>query len=154
MIHGPRLSEPLTPNEIHARLPALVERLRTLPVRLAYLHGSFLRIDSLTPLSDLDLAFLMEPQPPSGLRGSFLKLNEVCSLVFPDDLADIAILNSAAPEFRFKVIEKGKLFYCQHDQYRAQFEYETFRDYQDTAFLRQEFHRVMVRAIREGQFFG
>ncbi len=65
----------------------------------------------------------------------------------------LAILNNAAPEFRFKVIEKGKLFYCQHDQYRAQFEYETFRDYQDTAFLRQEFHRVMVRAIREDRFW-
>ncbi|MDA2927140.1 nucleotidyltransferase domain-containing protein [Acidobacteria bacterium AH-259-G07] len=136
------------------KLPALVQALGEVPVRLAYLHGSFVTSDNPSDLSDLDLAFVVKPRGKGDIGDLYLRLFRTCSQFFPDDRLDIAILDETSPEFRFKVIEKGKLIYCRSEQDRIHFEYAAVNDYQDTAFLRDEFHRIMVKAIREGEFFG
>ncbi|MFQ5929730.1 MAG: nucleotidyltransferase domain-containing protein [Acidobacteriota bacterium] len=154
MIRHTPISKPLTVQEVARKLPALVEALGELPIRLAYLHGSFVSAENPGDLSDVDLAFVVKSPGKGEIGDIYLRLFRTCSQFFADDRLDIAILDEMSPEFRFKVVERGKLIYCRSEQDRIQFEYAALKDYQETAFLRDEFHRIMVKAIREGEFFG
>jgi predicted nucleotidyltransferase len=123
--------EPL-PADIRARLAGLGEHLRTDPQVVAlYLFGSFAH-GTEGPLSDVDLALLLDPAVP---RAPFARLTldyltAINRLLGTDEVSFI-LLNDAPLTFRYEVVRTGKILIDNHPELRLAFEVRTEDLYMD-----------------------
>ena len=88
--------------------------------------------------SDIDIAILKDgavdnASHPYGYPANVL--TELFKLLRTDQV-DLAILNSAPPLLRHRVLRFGKLIYCTDETARVRFQVKTMRDYCDSRRLR------------------
>ncbi len=121
----------------------LVERLRQAlpgllagtPVRMAYLFGSTAE-GRTTPLSDVDIALVFDPQPGGGwtaYRQLMLEMDieaglEDCCRLYH---SDVRIINHAPLMLRGRVVQRGCLLYSADEDFRIGFETLTLKEYLD-----------------------
>jgi len=116
-------------------------------VSLGYLFGSAAR-DRLTPLSDIDVAVLLDGRPET--RTDLLdRLAEALSRSLGTDAIDLVMLNAAPPPIRYRVIRDGVLMVCRDQKIRERFEADTVRRYLDFKPLRDRAFRDMQKALGE-----
>jgi predicted nucleotidyltransferase len=116
-------------------------------VSLGYLFGSAAR-DKLTPLSDIDVAVLLDGRPET--RPEVLdRLAEALTRSLGTDAIDLVLLNAAPPPIRYRVIRDGLLLVCRDQSIRERFESDTVRRYLDFKPLRDGAFRDMQKALGE-----
>jgi len=116
------------PADIKQRLAQLVPLFEREGVVLAYLFGSLSQGQS---GQDVDLALLRPDAPVFRLRQSISECLETERL----DLID---LKRTSPVLRFEIISTGRLLYSTTPDVCNEFELDTIRLYQDTAWLRRQ----------------
>ncbi|ACA58922.1 type VII toxin-antitoxin system MntA family adenylyltransferase antitoxin [Candidatus Desulforudis audaxviator] len=118
-------------------------------VTAAYLFGSQVKGNA-GPLSDIDLAFLVEPTLisqrtyPYGYR-AFL-LTELISILKSTEI-DLIILNEVPPLLQFQVIYHGEVLFSRSDKKRLAFHVKAFNEYQDMRPLLAVQHKYMVERL-------
>ena len=142
--------EVLSPEQVEALLPKLVRVCADAPVILLYLHGSHAR-GTQAPLSDIDLAVLLEPECGRDYRvhGDLLMaLQEACGR---DDI-DLVIFNTAGPIIRDRVIRHGRLVYARSEAQRVAFEADALKRAMDFSYYSQVYDDALFRQLKEGRF--
>lgn len=110
--------------------PEIGERLRRFPlifseyseVVVVYLFGSFAK-GEIKPLSDIDIAYLLDPQPLEDYLDKDLGLQAAIIRALGTDEVDCYLLNKAPLPFQYEVIQTGKVIYCR--DFLAKKRYET-----------------------------
>lgn len=121
-----------------------------------YLFGSQASQTS-GPLSDLDVALLLEPdllaersaQHPFGPR-AYYATELQRALARPD--VDIVVLHRATPLLAHRVIDRGRLVFCRDDRERSRFHAHALMRYLDTRPLRQLERAYLRRRLRDDRF--
>jgi hypothetical protein len=146
MITEPRV---LTPGEVEALAARLAALCTAQPVVLLYLHGSHVR-GTQGPLSDLDVAVLLEQPAARGLAVLDLlsALQEACRR---DDV-DLVVLNTAGPIIRDRVVRHGRLIYARSEADRIRFEAAAIKEALDFRFFSRVYDDALFRQLREGRF--
>jgi predicted nucleotidyltransferase len=111
------------------------------PVIAAYLFGSQAAGGS-TPLSDVDIAVLLEPDTPSPGTVQVALISDLMLALRRSDI-DVVVLNSAPPLLKVRAIS-GPLLYCRDELARARFEVAARREYFDTKPLRDAQDRALL----------
>lgn len=117
-----------------------------------YLFGSQTK-GTVGLMSDIDLAFLVEPalirgtDLPYGYR-AFL-LTELMSILGTNDL-DLIVLNEVPPLLKFQVIYHGEVIFSRSEGKRRAFQIKAFNEYQDVRpLLAVQRHYLMGRLDRQ-----
>jgi predicted nucleotidyltransferase len=142
--------EVLSPEQVEALLPKLVRVCADAPVILLYLHGSHAR-GTQAPLSDIDLAVLLEPECGRDYRvhGDLLMaLQEACGR---DDI-DLVIFNTAGPIIHDRVIRHGRLLYARREAQRIAFEADALKRAMDFNYYSKVYDDALFRQLREGRW--
>ena len=148
-MYSTRTPEVLSPEQVEALLPKLVRVGAAAPVILLYLHGSHAR-GTQAPLSDIDLAVLLEPECGRDYRvhGDLLMaLQEACGR---DDI-DLVIFNAAGPIIRDRVIRHGRLVYARSEAQRVAFEADALKRAMDFSYYSQVYDDALFRQLKEGR---
>ena len=142
--------EVLSPEQLEALLPKWVQIVRDAPVLLLYLHGSYAK-GTPAPLSDIDLAVLLEPECGRDYRvhGDLLMaLQETCGR---NDI-DLVIFNTAGPIIRDRVIRHGRLLYARREAQRIAFEADALKRAMDFSYYSKVYDDALFRQLREGRW--
>jgi hypothetical protein len=142
--------EVLSPEQVEALLPKLVRVCADAPVILLYLHGSHAR-GTQAPLSDIDLAVLLEPECGRDYRvhsDLLMTLQEACGR---DDI-DLVIFNTAGPIIRDRVIRHGRLVYARSEAQRVAFEADALKRAMDFSYYSQVYDDALFRQLKGGRF--
>jgi len=116
----------LTEGEVDALLGRLAEVCVPLRVVLLYLHGSYAR-GTPGPLSDLDLAVLLDAEAERDSDTVLRVLSQLCTLCGRDDV-DVVLLRSAGPAVKDRVVRSGRLVFARSDTDRIRFEAAAIRE--------------------------
>lgn len=119
------------------------------PVVAVYLFGSQ-AAGATTPLSDIDVAVLLEPGVVSPGKVQALLISDLM-LVFRRSDIDVVVLNAAPPLLKQRAIARGHLLYCRDEIARLRFEVAARRQYIDTQALREEQDRALLDRYASGQ---
>lgn len=103
------------------------------PVVAAYVFGSQVSGET-TPLSDVDIAVVLDPAVDSPGRLQAILISDLMAALHRSDV-DVVILNNVPPLLKERAIS-GRLVYCRDDMARVRFEVAARREYFDTARLR------------------
>jgi predicted nucleotidyltransferase len=142
-------------SSLREHLPALVAGT---PVRLAYLYGSAAE-GKTTPLSDVDIALVLEPQQAEQINGYNqliletdveLGLERNCKL----DNADVRVINHAPLMLQGRVVQRGKLLYSSDEELRIGFETLTLKMYLDFLPIDALFREAYFERARLGLEVG
>jgi len=134
--------------EVLAKLPQVRRALQRHEVQLAYLFGS-MAMDRAGPLSDIDIAVLLDPSTYRWLDAYCDIHSDLCH-VFGADNIDLVMLNEAPPPIRFAAIRDGMLIYAIDEPTRVRFVEEAIFEYHDTKPLRDEHRHYLYRQIKLG----
>lgn len=120
------------PADIRARLVGLSEQFRTDPQVVAlYLFGSFAR-GTEGPLSDVDLALLIDPAVPRAqFEGLTLDYLTAINRRLGTDEVSFILLNDAPLTFRYEVVRTGRILVDNQPEVRLAFEVRTEDLYMD-----------------------
>jgi len=121
---------------------AVVAVCRRYPVAVAYLFGSQVT-GATTPLSDVDVAVLLESGTPSPGVVQASLISDLMLALRRSDI-DVVILNSAPPLLKERAISRGRVVYCRDERARLQFEVAARREYFDTQPLRDAQDRALL----------
>jgi hypothetical protein len=123
------------------------------PVALAYLYGSAAS-GRATPLSDVDIALVMEEQEFDPAQRLELELKIEDQLVQACEIAelDVRFINQAPIMVRGEVVTNGILLYSRDEIFRVEFESSTRSEYFDfmpVAAMHQKatFERLLERGL-------
>lgn len=134
--------------DVSGRLSELTDRLKAVPhLVAAFVYGSYGTPDQ-TPLSDIDLALLFEPDREPSFDDKLDLIGLVTSTLHEDD-ASVTVLNEAPPVFQFRVIDTGRLFLCRDAAALADFKATVFSRYADFMIDFRQFAREYDEALRE-----
>ncbi len=114
---------------------------RRFGIRFVLLFGSLATGDG-GPVSDVDLAFFINPKLPHDLDTE-LGIGVLLSKALQTDDVDVVILNNANPVLKFNAVQKGVLLFCVDEGEYEDFVIRTaseFYDYQE--FLDQQYEDV------------
>lgn len=116
-----------------------------------YLFGSYGR-DDIGPLSDVDIAVLLEPRVSSVnyFEKQLRLMRDACHLLHTDEV-DLVILNEAPIDLQYAVLESGKLLYARDNPLRIRYETKIIERYLDSTRLRKEYFHFLKKHIREGR---
>ncbi len=119
-----------TASEIKEKCPEII---------FAFLHGSA-KDGTVKENSDIDIAIYLNQK--SGLD-SYTKIIDIVEKNVPGAQADIGILNSADPIYRFEAL-KGKMLFCRNKEKYTGFFSLTCREYEDQIadYERQQKYRI------------
>ncbi|MCM8779320.1 MAG: nucleotidyltransferase domain-containing protein [Candidatus Omnitrophica bacterium] len=111
-----------------------------------YLFGSSVE-DQGNLSSDLDIGIYLED--PEGI--CLLELHSEFSKIFCRDKIDIVVLNKVSLLMQFKIIQKGKLIYCQDELKRIRYETKIMSLYHDRRYYyKRHIQRSLERIAKEG----
>jgi len=103
-------------------------------VLLAYLYGSYLRLDT---YQDIDIALLlngtMEPYALFKLQVQIA--GEIEDLLSPRVPCDVRVLNDAPVEFQYEAIRTGSIIFCRNEEQKIDYETDMMRQYLDLEYL-------------------
>ena len=103
-------------------------------VLLAYLYGSYLRLDT---YQDIDIALLlngtMEPYALFKLQVQIA--GEIEDLLSPRVPCDVRVLNDAPVEFQYEAIRTGNIIFCRNEEQKIDYETDMMRQYLDLVYL-------------------
>lgn len=117
-------------------------------VQAAYLFGSFARERS-GPLSDIDIAVLIEPDVPH--REEIVgEIQDTLCRALRTDRIDLVDLNRSSPPLAYRVIRDGKQVFCRDPVARESFESGTVMRYLDFQPLRDRAFQSGREHILEG----
>lgn len=124
------------------RLKEIADRVAALPALDAlWLFGSYARGEE-TPLSDVDLAYLMRPGAEQAEQD--VALYRTLSAHFGTDELTLLDLAGAGPAVAFRVLQEGKLLFCRNAQ--------TVADLTEAVLARHsEIRRLVAEALRNDQ---
>lgn len=118
----------------------------------AYVFGSHAS-DKITPLSDFDLALLIDntvpPEKYFDFRITFRSRNGFPRL---EGELDLVILNETPPLLTYEIIRKGKLIYCKDKHRLVLYIARAIQRYLDTKHLRKMQFSAVTKRIKEGKF--
>lgn len=142
---------PLSPEQLEALVPKLIEAGRgNETVVLLYLHGSYAQ-GTQAPLSDIDLAVLLESDRSRDYRlvtELLLAFQEICGR---DDV-DLVVLNTAGPLIQDRVVRHGRLLYAKTEAQRVRFEAWALKRAMDFRYYSRVYDDAMFDRLREGHF--
>jgi len=141
--------EVLPPEQVEALLPKLVRVCADAPVMLLYLHGSHAK-GTQAPLSDIDLAVLLEPEHGRDYRifsDLLTALQDACGR---DDI-DLVVFNTAGPIIRNRVIRHGRLLYARSEAQRIAFEADALKRAMDFGYYSKVYDDALFRQLKEGR---
>ena len=142
--------EVLSLEQVEALLPKWVQIVRDAPVLLLYLHGSYAK-GTQAPLSDIDLAVLLEPE-----HGRDYRLYGELQIAFQDacgrDDIDLVVFNTAGPIIRDRVIRHGRLLYARTEAQRIAFEADALKRAMDFSYYSQVYDDALFWQLKEGHF--
>lgn len=115
-------------------------------LRLIYLFGSKAK-DISTPLSDIDIAILIDNYENQDLRQIILDLIFEFSQLFKSDKIDLLILNEASLAIQFKVISESKPLFQITPENRADYEEKVVKLYLDFIKFENEYYETMNERI-------
>ncbi len=99
-------------------------------IKIAYLFGSAAK-RKMSPLSDIDIAFLLDEKLPKSRRADkLLFLISGITDILGTDRVDIVIMNDMDYAFRYEVIKTGKLLFSEEPA-RVEFETSVMSEYLD-----------------------
>ncbi len=131
----------------------IIEKLKKAGVGIVYFFGS--RADgSALEKSDYDLGVVFVDKVSAEIGGSglYLRIYDVLSEVIPDALRgpnlDISFLQRANPILQMKAIQSGNILFEINSIFRADYEEEVIRYYNDYLPLKKEFEESTIRAFQ------
>ena len=139
------------PADVLAKLPQLVERLKDTPsVQALYFFGSLAR-GELKPLSDLDLALLLDRDlTKDEIFARHLDVIGLVSDVLGTDEFDLLILNRAPLRMAYHVLKEGRLMFFKERRQLADFRERVIKLYLDFARCRKQFDRAFMQGVGLG----
>ncbi len=118
----------------------------------AYLFGSYATVRE-SPLSDLDVAVLLDSRfPSSSYLDKQIELLTYLSQVMGTDRVDVVILNRASPLLAHRILRDGHLLFSKDESQRIYFQTRAIDLYLDMEPARRESDRQLIQRIKEGQF--
>lgn len=140
------------PPEVVGFIPQLAEELcKKSFVVLIYLFGSLAR-NEIGPLSDVDIAVLLEGNIPRDQYFSIRQdLFRRASSILRTDEVDVVILNRATPLMKYQIIKYGRLLYAKTDSQKNEFEQRVLADYFDTTWLRKVQEQCLLKRVKNGK---
>ncbi|MEW5954257.1 MAG: nucleotidyltransferase domain-containing protein [Bacillota bacterium] len=138
-------------------IPLLIEKLKTDENIVAvYLFGSYAESKQ-TPVSDIDLAVLLDRDfPPGRYFEKKLELLSIITQLLNTDEVDLAILNQSPLALSYRVLSKGRLLYEKENGkgQRVSFQVRTYDRYFDFKPIEKILHEGLTRRIKEDRFGG
>jgi predicted nucleotidyltransferase len=136
------------PSDILDRLPSLKGKLRDVDVIDAvYLFGS-LTEKNLKPLSDIDIAILLQKQlgadQISVLRSSLAGL--IADTLVTEEF-DLVILNDAPVRFSYNILKNGILLFARDEKHLIDFREKVVKYYLDFSFYLKEFDKTFLKGL-------
>lgn len=129
-------------------LEALAERLEREPaVRVAWVFGSVAR-GTAGPLSDVDVAVLLDPSDDRSRGDAFAAVAEVVG----SERADLVVLGGAPVALAFRVIRDGRVLVDRDPRARTAFWVRTVDRYLDMAPMRRTLADGLRHRVEEGRF--
>ncbi|MDI6689768.1 MAG: nucleotidyltransferase domain-containing protein [Actinomycetota bacterium] len=117
-----------------------------------YLFGSY-ATGNIGPLSDVDIAVLLNPKFPSeSYFDKELDLLLKTSHILRTDEVNLVILNRAPFSLAYGIFSENKLLFCRNDLERVKFETKIVDGYLDFKPLLEENYRYLYRRVKEGKF--
>ena len=123
---------------------------QTPEIVLAYIFGSYAK-DNPQPLSDFDIAVLIEEIKQEKLGSKRLELLSQIMDILHTDEVDLVMLNYAPLTLQFEIIKNGKLLYRTGEAKRIEYEIEVVNKFLDTTTIRKEYFRYLRMAIKQGK---
>ena len=140
--------------DISERLPALRDALRQVPgLAACYAFGSY-GTEWQTPLSDVDLALVLDPHRSPPTPDGELQLIGVVTEALQEDDVSVSILNKAPLAFRFDVLSKGRPLFVFDEIALADFVEATIDRHGDYVIDRDRFAAEFDRALAEDYVHG
>ena len=120
-------------------------------VLLAYLYGSHAR-GTAGPLSDVDVAFLLEGKPSTRERfDARLEVTGALMDILRRDDVDVLVLNEAPPALAFRVIRDGVLLHARSKAVRAEYVASVTIEYLDFQPCLALYERAILERARRGE---
>lgn len=113
-------------------------------VLLGYLFGSFAKGEE-SPSSDIDIAVLLLEENPSLFQELVVGIRKTLGT----ERFELVILNQVPPLFAFEVVAEGVVVYARDEETLNDFEMNTIRKFQDTAYLRKVQNEYLRQRARE-----
>ena len=147
-------SEPktLTKDEVETLVSKLARLAAGQPVVLLYLHGSHAQ-GMQSALSDIDIAVLLDP---ASSRDAKLRLDLLGSLqeACGREDVDLAVLNTAGPILKDRVVRHGRLVFARSGKERILFEAAAIKEALDFQHFSRVYDDALFRQLEEGRFLG
>lgn len=138
-------------------IPLLIGELRIdRDIVAIYLFGSYAE-DKQTPVSDIDLAVLLDRDfPPGRYFEKKLELLAKITQLLKTDEVDLVILNQAPPVLSYRVLSKGRLLFEKENGkvQRVNFQVRTYDRYFDFKPIEKILHEGLIKRIKEDRFGG
>ncbi len=137
------------PTDIRDRLPRLADVFRDDPRVIAiYLFGSYARSTE-GPLSDVDIAILLEPDTDRAIHEALAidYTNAVLSALRTDEV-DVVVLNAAPLPLRHRVIRDGVLLLDRAPATRRMFEVQALSSYLDFKPVLEAYDAELLRQLQ------
>ena len=140
--------------DIDGRLPALRHALREVPgLAACYAFGSY-GTEWQTPLSDVDLALVLDPRRSPPTAEEELDIVGVVTETLQEEDVTVMILNKAPLAFRFDVLSKGRPLFVFDEVALADFVEATIDRHGDYVIDRDRFAAEFDRALAEDYVHG
>jgi predicted nucleotidyltransferase len=139
------------PYDVRARLPRIAQHFRDDPrVVAVYLFGSFARGDE-GPLSDVDIAVLLDPGTPRADRWPLTLdyLVEINRLLGTDEISFV-LLNDAPLTMRYEIIRTATILLDRQPDTRLAFEVQTQDLYLDFKPVLDAYDDELLRQLAAG----
>ena len=134
------------PANILEKIPHLISKLeREDEVIALFLFGSAAQ-EALKPLSDLDLAVLIDKKTGDSLN-LHLKLIGIISEVMNTDDFDLVLLNNAPPRLVHNIFKTGKLLFCKKKERLINFIEKNNIQYPDFKYYKDQFNFVFQQKM-------
>ncbi|MFZ5590812.1 MAG: type VII toxin-antitoxin system MntA family adenylyltransferase antitoxin [Bacillota bacterium] len=140
-----------------SKLPILIEAIsRDEDVVAMYLFGSHATGKS-TPLSDIDLAILLDHAVPTqNYFSKKLALLTTATALLQKEEVDLVILNQVPPSLAYRVLGKGRLLYenPRKKKQRIGFQTRAISLYFDFLPVEKKLYAGLINRLRRGEYGG
>ncbi len=122
-------------------------------IAAAYVFGS-IAAGQAGPLSDIDIAFLIDakhPRMPKSIAYHAARIRDLMRLLNTNQV-DLVILPSSSPLLEHRIVSRGRCVYSRNDRQRHNFEFKAVQTYLDLKPVYERQTALMSARIRAGHF--